>query len=281
MKSTLLLVVLVVATANDIMGFTQHHLVSRLSPAKLGSNLNMQMEPLQNRPLTRRALGTLLGVGIAYSLAPEAAHAGITEIVTGTSKRKDTLARLKAGDVWIPRLSCFPPDPCMQTTSDKWYDYPATLDGYSTTASGLKVKPLPPLEEMKDIVVAAPFPNDADGTSNVEIIYAGYIVGGATEQQLKEYYDPKSNSSKFYDVRNKDPRLFQFDTLLVNVEKSTLIPGLREALKSMRIGERKSIIIPPELGYGEQGSPKRKGFIKEIPPNATLLFNLWTLRSVR
>ncbi len=47
-----------------------------------------------------------------------------------------------------------------------------------------------------------------------------------------------------------------------------VIPGWREAMQEMKIGERRRIKIAPELAYGAAGSPPR------IPPNATLIFDI-------
>ncbi len=47
-----------------------------------------------------------------------------------------------------------------------------------------------------------------------------------------------------------------------------VIPGWREALIEMNIGERRRIRIPPDMGYGQAGSPPR------IPANATLIFDV-------
>jgi cyclophilin family peptidyl-prolyl cis-trans isomerase len=47
-----------------------------------------------------------------------------------------------------------------------------------------------------------------------------------------------------------------------------VIPGWNEALLTMRKGERRIVIIPPELGYGESGYPG------VIPGNAFLVFEL-------
>lgn len=47
-----------------------------------------------------------------------------------------------------------------------------------------------------------------------------------------------------------------------------VVPGWTEALLMMSEGEVMEVIIPPELGYKEEGFPPK------IPPNATLHFRL-------
>ena len=48
-----------------------------------------------------------------------------------------------------------------------------------------------------------------------------------------------------------------------------MIPGVKEALLLMPIGAKWQLFIPPNLAYGENGTPDGK-----IPPNETLVFDI-------
>lgn len=85
--------------------------------------------------------------------------------------------------------------------------------------------------------------DQADGLDILEVNYIGKLNDGT--------------------VFDKSTQPFKF-----TLSAGWVIEGWEQGLSGMKVGGRRTLIIPPELGYGAEGS----GDV--IPPNATLTFDI-------
>ena len=110
-----------------------------------------------------------------------------------------------------------------------------------TTASGLKY--------IDEVVGTGESPKPGQ---NVTVHYTGTLENGT-----------KFDSS----VDRGQPFTFR-------IGMGSVIQGWDEGVMTMKVGGKRKLIIPANLGYGAMGSPPK------IPPNATLIFEV-ELLSVR
>ncbi|MCU1227361.1 MAG: peptidylprolyl isomerase FKBP-type [Acidobacteria bacterium] len=69
-----------------------------------------------------------------------------------------------------------------------------------------------------------------------------------------------TNGTQFDSSRGGEPLEFA-------IGDGRVIKGWDEGIGAMKVGEKRTLVIPPDLGYGAAGSPP-------IPPNATLVFKV-------
>ncbi|MBJ7502804.1 MAG: FKBP-type peptidyl-prolyl cis-trans isomerase [Polynucleobacter sp.] len=107
--------------------------------------------------------------------------------------------------------------------------------------------------ELKKIDVLVGTGADATPGSNVSVHYTGWL------------YDPSApnNKGKKFDSSLDRGQPFGFP-----LGGGRVIRGWDEGVAGMKVGGKRTLIIPPEMGYGANGA----GGV--IPPNATLLFDV-------
>jgi peptidylprolyl isomerase len=108
-----------------------------------------------------------------------------------------------------------------------------------TTPSGLKYR--------DEVVGTGPQPSAGQ---SVSVHYTGWL-------------DADGKPGKKFDSSRDRGQPFSFP-----LGQSRVIAGWDEGVASMKVGGRRTLIIPPELGYGARGA----GGV--IPPGATLIFDV-------
>ncbi len=82
-------------------------------------------------------------------------------------------------------------------------------------------------------------------------------------QTVVVHYDGRLTNGEMFDssIERGTPFVFPIGT-------GRTIKGWEEGLSTMRVGGKRRLIIPPELGYGERGAGGK------IPPYSTLVFDV-------
>lgn len=102
----------------------------------------------------------------------------------------------------------------------------------------------------------------ASGLKYIDLEEGTGVTPQTGQKVVVHYTGTLEDGTKFDSSRDRN-RPFDF-----KIGVGQVIKGWDEGLSTMKVGGRRQLIIPPELGYGARGA----GGV--IPPNATLLFDV-------
>lgn len=94
---------------------------------------------------------------------------------------------------------------------------------------------------------------EAEAGFNISVHYTGWLFDAAA----------KDHKGKKFDSSVDRGQPFEF-----GLGQGQVIQGWDEGFAGMKIGGKRTLVIPPEMGYGARGA----GGV--IPPNATLIFDV-------
>ena len=101
-------------------------------------------------------------------------------------------------------------------------------------------------------------------------------VIGTSEQSVEKgdilfmHYEGRLKNGKEFDSSRKRGQPFQFQ-----IGNNSVIKGWEEGILGMKIGGKRTLNIPSEMGYGSSGAGA------DIPPNADLTFDVELLHAWR
>ncbi len=144
-----------------------------------------------------------------------------------------------------------------------------TNSGTSAIAAELS-SPVPMVAQMTDSNPSAASNDKKATTTDSGLQYTDIVEGtGALPQKGQvvtvHYTGTLQDGTKFDSSRDRgEPFKFKIGV-------GQVIKGWDEGVSTMKVGGRRQLVVPPQLGYGSRG-------IGPIPPNSTLIFDVELLK---
>ena len=116
---------------------------------------------------------------------------------------------------------------------------------------------------------------EAKAGKMVDVHYTGWLLDELAPKEcrelprfvsLKQVQSCLDNKGNKFDSSHDRPGNFKFE-----LGAGRVIKGWDQGVQGMKVGGKRTLIIPPSLGYGARGAGGA------IPPNATLIFDVQLL----
>jgi FKBP-type peptidyl-prolyl cis-trans isomerase FkpA len=128
-------------------------------------------------------------------------------------------------------------------------------------------RPCPLLYRYNPVITHAPgfsmsATKTASGLMIEELVVGEGDVAAAGQHVTVHYTGWLTNGNKFDSSKDRN------DPFMFGLGQGQVIRGWDEGVQGMKVGGKRKLTVPPELGYGARGA----GGV--IPPNATLVFEV-------
>lgn len=139
---------------------------------------------------------------------------------------------------------------------------PANAGQALTRRTALALFALPLIPAVASAQTEKKMTKTPSGLSYTDVVVGTGASPKAGQRCTVHYTGTLENGTKFDSSRDRN-QPFTF-----TIGQGQVIKGWDEGVSTMKVGGRRNLVIPAELGYGARGA----GGV--IPPNATLLFDV-------
>lgn len=145
---------------------------------------------------------------------------------------------------------------------------PEAIQAETPTTTGAEAKAAEAKPAATPAPTPAPTPAQPPPDPNAKLEIKDLVVGMGPEAKagdtVKVHYVGQLTNGEEFDASKKhgtEPFTFELG-------KGRVIKGWDDGVAGMKVGGKRKLIIPPQLGYGARGAGGK------IPPNATLVFEV-------